>query len=81
MDSETQNPRSGMGDFIESIRDTTVMVKLYSGAVYYGELQNIDGYMNVSLNECREIRNGKVVRNWGEAFIRGNNVSYIGAGS
>ena len=38
-----------------------------------GELQAVDGYMNIALENCTEIRNGKVGRNWGDAFIRGNN--------
>jgi hypothetical protein len=38
-----------------------------------GELQSVDGYMNIALENCREIADGKVIRNYGDAFVRGNN--------
>jgi len=51
--------------------------KLWSGnftdSRLTGELQAVDGYMNIALENCTEIRNGQPARNWGDAFIRGNN--------
>lgn len=41
-----------------------------------GDLQSVDGYMNIALERCKEIAEGKVVRNWGDAFVRGNNGMY-----
>lgn len=38
-----------------------------------GDLQSVDGYMNIALERCRELVEGKEVRNWGDAFVRGNN--------
>lgn len=49
-----------------------------------GELQSVDGYMNIALEQTREIVEGsgaggagggreRVRRNYGDAFIRGNN--------
>ena len=38
-----------------------------------GELQSVDGYMNIALEQTKEIVSGKVRRNYGDAFIRGNN--------
>lgn len=38
-----------------------------------GDLQSVDGYMNIALERCKEWANGKVVRSWGDAFVRGNN--------
>jgi U6 snRNA-associated Sm-like protein LSm6 len=29
--------------------------------------------MNIALERCREIADGKVIRNYGDAFVRGNN--------
>jgi U6 snRNA-associated Sm-like protein LSm6 len=29
--------------------------------------------MNIALERCKEIIDGKVIRNWGDAFVRGNN--------
>jgi U6 snRNA-associated Sm-like protein LSm6 len=38
-----------------------------------GDLQSVDGYMNIALERCQEISDGKVIRSWGDAFVRGNN--------
>lgn len=38
-----------------------------------GELQSVDGYMNIALEQTREIVNGKLRRSYGDAFVRGNN--------
>jgi hypothetical protein len=29
--------------------------------------------MNIALERCKEVSDGKVTRNWGDAFVRGNN--------
>lgn len=38
-----------------------------------GELQSVDGYMNIALEKTEEYVNGKLRRNYGDAFVRGNN--------
>lgn len=38
-----------------------------------GELQSVDGYMNIALEQTKELVNGKLRRNYGDAFVRGNN--------
>lgn len=38
-----------------------------------GELQSVDGYMNIALEKCEEHVNGVKKRSYGDAFIRGNN--------
>lgn len=38
-----------------------------------GILSCLDGYMNAALENTEEVVNGKVLRNYGDAFIRGNN--------
>jgi U6 snRNA-associated Sm-like protein LSm6 len=38
-----------------------------------GDLQSVDGYMNIALERCKEVSEGRVTRNWGDAFVRGNN--------
>jgi U6 snRNA-associated Sm-like protein LSm6 len=38
-----------------------------------GDLQSVDGYMNIALERCKEVSDGRVTRNWGDAFVRGNN--------
>ncbi|KAH7131943.1 U6 snRNA-associated Sm-like protein LSm6 [Dendryphion nanum] len=82
---DSQEPEAPQGDardpsgFLSEIIGNPVTVKLNSGAVYKGELQSVDGYMNIALEGCREIADGRVIRNWGDAFVRGNNVTYISA--
>lgn len=38
-----------------------------------GELQSVDGYMNIALEKTEEYVNGKLRRKYGDAFVRGNN--------
>lgn len=38
-----------------------------------GDLQSVDGYMNIALERCKEVAEGRTIRNWGDAFVRGNN--------
>lgn len=35
--------------------------------------------MNISLEQCKEYAYGKVVRSWGDAFVRGNNGMFVNA--
>lgn len=41
--------------------------------MYIGELQSVDGYMNIALEKTEEYINGKKRRDYGDAFVRGNN--------
>lgn len=38
-----------------------------------GELQSVDGYMNIALEKTQEFIDGKLRRTYGDAFVRGNN--------
>ena len=42
-----------------------------------GELQSVDGYMNIALEKTQEYVNGKLRHSYGDAFIRGNNGSFF----
>ena len=42
-----------------------------------GELQSVDGYMNIALEKSEEYVNGKLRRVYGDAFVRGNNGGFI----
>ncbi|KAL8370912.1 hypothetical protein RB595_000989 [Gaeumannomyces hyphopodioides] len=46
-----------------------------------GELQSVDGYMNIALEKAEEWVAGQKKRSYGDAFVRGNNVMYIAASS
>ncbi|KAN0072517.1 Like-Sm (LSM) domain containing protein [Elaphomyces granulatus] len=73
--SEPEDPST----FLAEILGAPVTVKLNSGVVYRGELQSVDGYMNIALEKTEEFVNGKRRRGYGDAFVRGNNVLYISA--
>ncbi|RYP60575.1 hypothetical protein DL769_008063 [Monosporascus sp. CRB-8-3] len=62
--------------FLSEIIGNPVTVKLNSG-----ELQSVDGYMNIALEKTEEFVNGVKRRTYGDAFVRGNNVMYISADS
>lgn len=59
--------------FLSSIIGSTVAVKLHNGVEYLGNLQSIDGFMNVVLETAREVIGDKEGRKYGDVFIRGNN--------
>lgn len=42
-----------------------------------GVLSCLDGYMNIALEQTEEHVNGAVTNRYGDAFIRGNNGTYI----
>ncbi|KAH8693508.1 putative U6 snRNA-associated Sm-like protein LSm6 [Talaromyces proteolyticus] len=73
--SEGKDPST----FLSEIIGSPVIVKLNSGVVYQGELQSVDGYMNIALEKTDEYVNGQLRRSYGDAFVRGNNVLYISA--
>ncbi|RQM06886.1 hypothetical protein DH86_00000030 [Scytalidium sp. 3C] len=55
--------------FLGEIIGHQVRVKLNSGVVYRGELQSVDGYMNIALEKTEEYVNGVKKRSYGDAFI------------
>ncbi|OJJ02987.1 hypothetical protein ASPVEDRAFT_170214 [Aspergillus versicolor CBS 583.65] len=73
--SEGKDPSAFLGEIIGA----PVTVKLNSGVVYKGELQSVDGYMNIALEKSQEYVSGQLSRSYGDAFVRGNNVLYIAA--
>ncbi|RFU24488.1 hypothetical protein B7463_g11848, partial [Scytalidium lignicola] len=66
---EGKDPSGFLGEIIGQ----QVRVKLNSGVVYRGELQSVDGYMNIALEKTEEYVNGVKKRSYGDAFVRGNN--------
>ncbi|KAI6085457.1 U6 snRNA-associated Sm-like protein LSm6 [Hypoxylon rubiginosum] len=77
----TQGEGKDPSGFLSDIIGNAVTVKLNSGVVYRGELQSVDGYMNIALEKTEEYVNGVKRRTYGDAFVRGNNVMYISADS
>ncbi|KAF3984938.1 hypothetical protein FT663_04737 [Candidozyma haemuli var. vulneris] len=59
--------------FLSSIIGSSVVVKLHNGVQYSGNLQSIDGFMNVALDGAKELVGEKEGRSFNDVFIRGNN--------
>lgn len=59
--------------FLSGIVGSSVVVKLHNGVKYSGNLQSIDGYMNIVLDEAKELIGETSGRKYGDVFIRGNN--------
>ncbi|OAX36492.1 Sm-like ribonucleo protein [Rhizopogon vinicolor AM-OR11-026] len=66
-------------DFLKGVVGKKVIVRLTSGVDYRGVLSCLDGYMNIAMEQTAEYVNGVVTNQYGDAFIRGNNVLYISA--
>lgn len=55
----------------------TVVVTLKNRVEYWGRMVRCDGYMNILLTNAKEYDNSGLVVNYGNVFIRGNNILYI----
>jgi small nuclear ribonucleoprotein (snRNP)-like protein len=55
----------------------TITVRLKSNHNYTGRLKVTDQYMNLILQDCSEVRDGKMTKRYGKAFLRGNNILFI----
>jgi len=54
-----------------------VTVRLKNETEYKGKMDNVDSYMNLIMTDAEEIRDDKVVANYGRVILRGNNVLFI----
>lgn len=54
-----------------------VTVRLKSEIEYKGKMDNVDSYMNLIMTDAEELRDSKVVANYGRVILRGNNVLFI----
>ncbi|MFQ5763190.1 MAG: LSM domain-containing protein [Candidatus Bathyarchaeia archaeon] len=54
-----------------------VMVKLKNDLEYRGRLAQSDNYMNLILNDATEYNSNEPAAEYGNIFIRGNNILYI----
>jgi small nuclear ribonucleoprotein len=54
-----------------------VTVRLKNEIEYKGKMDNVDSYMNLIMTDAEEIRDDKVVANFGRVILRGNNVLFI----
>ncbi|GAA6046663.1 hypothetical protein JCM3770_003103 [Rhodotorula araucariae] len=77
---EQQQPATelpGPAAFLKGVVGQPVVVRLNSGVDYRGILSCLDGYMNIALEQTEEYVNGRKTNDYGDAFVRGNNVLYI----
>lgn len=79
MTSAAPPTNRGPADFLQSVLGRPVLIKLNSGVTYRGVLACLDGYMNVALEQTEEFVDGELRAKYGDAFIRGNNITYISA--
>jgi len=54
-----------------------ILIKLKNGVEYKGKMTQCDNYMNVILEGATEVHEGQSLANYGNVFIRGNNILYI----
>jgi len=58
-------------------RNSRVRVKLKNDYEYIGKVVMCDSYMNMILSEAEELRGNDPTVNYGNIFIRGNNILYV----
>jgi len=54
-----------------------VTVRLKNEVEYKGKMDSVDSYMNLIMTDAEELREDKVVANYGRVILRGNNVLFI----
>ena len=54
-----------------------VIVRLKNEVEYKGKMDNVDSYMNLIMTDAEELKNDKVIANYGRVIVRGNNVLFI----
>ncbi len=55
----------------------SVIVRLKNDVQYKGMMENVDSYMNLIMTNAEEIKDDKVIANYGRVIVRGNNVLFI----
>jgi len=54
-----------------------VTVRLKNEVEYKGKMENVDSYMNLIMTDAEELKDDKVIANYGRVIVRGNNVLFI----
>ena len=57
--------------------NANIIVKLKNGVEYRGRMVKCDTYMNIILDGASEFYESNCIANYGNVFIRGNNILYI----
>ncbi len=64
-------------NFLTKNLNNTVVVRLKNDLEYVGRMVQCDNYMNMILEGATEYRSETPIANYGNIFIRGNNIVYI----
>lgn len=70
---DSRNPLKVLNNSINSI----ILIRLKDGTEYKGRLKECDSYMNMIIENAKEMIDGNDVAKYNEIFIRGNNVLFI----
>jgi U6 snRNA-associated Sm-like protein LSm6 len=54
-----------------------VLINLKGREEYWGKMTRVDGYMNIMLKGAKEYDQNGLVANYGDVFVRGNNIVFI----
>lgn len=73
-----RNKRNNPGDYLKKMLGREVEVKLNDNHTFYtGIMTCLDGNMNVLLSNAKELNKDKLVEEFKQVLIRGNNVLFI----
>jgi small nuclear ribonucleoprotein (snRNP)-like protein len=56
---------------------SNVTINLKGHGEYWGKMTRVDGYMNIMLKGAKEYDQNGLSANYGDVFVRGNNIVYI----
>jgi len=71
-----ESPKRPLNVLLHSL-NSDVIVKLKNNVEYRGKMARCDNYMNIILEEATEALDSNLIANYGNVFIRGNNILYI----
>lgn len=71
-----ETSRRPINTLLRSLRKT-VAVKLKNNLEYRGRMIRCDNYMNITLEGASEFYDSALTADYGNVFIRGNNILYI----
>jgi len=69
-------PRRPLTTLMKNL-NSNIVVKLKNGVDYRGRMVKCDSYMNIILDGASEFYELNCIANYGNVFIRGNNILYI----
>lgn len=77
MSEQAIGPKGSPNDFLKNVIGKPVVVRLVSGIDYRGTLTGLDGHMNIALEDTTEWSEGNQKGSYGDAFVRGNNGTFL----